>query len=349
VVVFVFGATGTAAASRERYVVPEAVTTTPTTASNEGYVEATDNPGDDPSSSTMPEGVISAPAVEEGAVPQENVRPRPESRPVDLASAAADEAAGDPTSEATEQPSGPPRLDDPVLRWLPEIVNAAAESGTPANIIAGVMRLESGGNPSIISPVGARGLMQIMPSNLSAMGVPDYLWHDPASNISAGGRFLASQAASYGSWETAVGAYFGFGCDVFGTCTETYISVAFSWAAYYAPAIADPYNSGFALLPADWVAPPIVPFVEAAPEPVRTPPPSPPTPTKTPTPGTSPEPGTTPEPTESPTDVPTDEPTPVPTEEPTEVPTEIPTEVPTEVPTDVPVEEPPVDEGTPPA
>jgi hypothetical protein len=214
------------------------------------------------------------------------------------------------------------------------------------------MRLESNGNPNIISPAGARGQMQIMPSNLAAMGVPENLWHDPATNIMAGGQFLASRAAEQGSWEGAVGAYFGFGCDVFGTCTEVYISVAMGWANYYLPAIEDPLNSGFAVLPADWVAPPINPFVEAAPPKIETPPaatPTPsPSPTSTPVPGETPTvPGETPVPTE----VPSIEPTPIPTDVPTEVPTEIPTDVPTEIPTEPPVEEPPpppVEETTPP-
>jgi hypothetical protein len=237
---------------------------------------------------------------------------------------------------------------------------AAKDSSTPPEIIAGVMRLESNGDPRIISPVGARGLMQIMPDNLLAMGVGQDYWHDPATNVMAGGRFLAAQAAGTGSWRSAVGAYFGNGCDVFGTCTETYIAVVFSWAAFYAPAIADPLNSGYGLLPADWSYGEIIPFVEAAPPQVVTPPASRPTPSATPTrtPTGTPTPGNggTPVPTVAPTvtpdgggnptEIPTDVPTEVPTEDPGVPPTEIPTEVPTEAPTEAPVvvpTDPPVD------
>jgi hypothetical protein len=345
VLLLVGSSTGTAAASRERYEPPTA-TAVPTTAGTLEPIEIEFEPtGDVESDATIvPEGAISAPAVDDGAAPQGNVRPKPESRPFELEEPTAeDQPAEDPN--ATEQAAAPIRLDDPVLRWLPEILAAATATGTPAHIIAGVMRLESNGNPNIISPAGARGQMQIMPSNLIAMGIPEYLWHDPASNVMAGGYFLASRAAEQGSWEGAVGAYFGFGCDVFGTCTETYISVAMSWAYYYLPAIQNPLNSGYAVLPAGWVPPPIEPFVEAAPPVVQTPPATPPTPvaTPTPTPGeTPPAPGETPVPTE----VPTLEPTPDPTEVPTEIPTEIPTEVPTEVPTEPPAE-PPVEEVTP--
>lgn len=339
----VVGAAPALAAPPERYEPPTSPTPIPSATADLASKQAASGAND---AAPTPDGAaISAPPVEDEPIPQNNVRARPESRPIDLSTptptptksakaAASDTAAAAPTR---------PRLDEPVLRWLPEILDASKASGTPAEVIAGVMRLESSGDPRIISPVGARGLMQIMPDNLLGMGVPEGLWHDPATNIAAGGRFLAAQAAAYGSWNQAVGAYFGFGCDVFGTCTETYISVAMGWAAYYAPAIADPLNSGFGLLPADWSYGPIVPFVEAAPPKVETPPPSQPTPSTTPNPGKTPtaEPGATEPPTEAPTQAPTDVPAvptvDVPTEAPTEVPIE-PTVVPVEVPTDVPAD-----------
>lgn len=332
---------GPASASRERYSpptstagppIPEATETPPPPSPTAATVQL------DAATIVVSGGAISAPAVAEQPAPEANVRARPEERPIEAA--AAGEQAGSPGDAQAAV-----RLNDPILRWLPEILLAAAQSGTPAHIIAGVMRLESGGNPNIISPVGARGLMQVMPSNLSAMGVPEYLWHDPATNILAGGLFLASRVQIYGSWDQAVGAYFGFGCDLFGTCTDVYIQVAFAWAAYYQPAIADPLSSGFAVLPADWVPPPISPFVEAAPAPVEAPP-SVPAPSSVPTATPSPDAGETPPPTDVPTEAPTPAPTDIPTEIPTEPPTQIPTEVPTEAPAEAPVD-PPAGDGTP--
>lgn len=273
--------------------------------------------------------VISAPPVEEEGVPQENVRKKPEARPV----------VYEPTATATPKPRPLiPRLDHGVLRWLPEIMAASTEAGVPAELIAGVMQLESGGNPNVISPAGARGMMQIMPWGLINMGIPEYLWHDPATNIRAGAFGLAQRAAAQGSWEGAVAAYFGFGCDLYGTCTEVYISVTFGWAAYFAPAIADPYNSGFAVLPDDWVPPPIAPYMVPAPPKVESPPPAQPTPVASGTPGGSPvaTPGTGP--TTVPTGPPNDPPTPVPTEVPAEIPTAPPTEIPVDPPADPPTE-----------
>jgi hypothetical protein len=264
------------------------------------------------------------------------VRPKPTPRSFNNPAARPPTAEPEPTT---------PRLDDPVLRWLPEIMASAAANGVPAELIAGIIRVESNGNPNIISPDGARGLMQIMPDQLLAQGIYEDYWHDPATNIMAGGYELLERSWAYGSWEGAVSSYFGFGCDVFGTCTEVYVAVVFGWAAYYAPIIANPLGFGFAVLPADWVPPPIAPFVEAAPLPIEEPPP-PPAPTETsetPTPTATPTSDPLGSPSAEPTDVPTDVPTDTPTEEPTAVPTDVPTEGATEVPTDPPTEEPPPD------
>jgi hypothetical protein len=224
------------------------------------------------------------------------------------------------------------RYDDPVLRWLPEMTDASKVSGVPVELLAAIMRVESEGDPNIISPAGARGLMQIMPVGLAGRGIPEESWHDPATNITAGAWELVDRLNGYGSWKGAVGAYFGFGCDVFGTCTDVYVAVVFKWMDFYAWELSDPGASGLLLLPSDWSPPAIAPYMEAAPPAVETPEPSPtPEPTATEIPPTA---TSTPEP--APTEVPTD--IPVPTEVPTDVPA--PTEVVVEEPTDVVVEEP---------
>lgn len=50
-----------------------------------------------------------------------------------------------------------------------------------------------------------------------------------------------------------------------------YIKSVFDWAAYYNPIIASTLTSGFGILPADWVAPPNVPYVGKAPTPLEEP------------------------------------------------------------------------------
>jgi hypothetical protein len=252
------------------------------------------------------------------------------------------------TSEPAANPDTVPRLNDPVLRWLPEILKASSAWGVPPEILAGIIRIESQGEPGPISPAGARGLVQMMPDGLISHGVPESLWHDPASNIEAGAWGLSWRFNAQGSWEGAVGAYLGFGCDIYGTCTDAYVNAVMGWAAYYQPLIADPLHSGLGVLPDDWAYGPIRIFQMPNP-PTPEPPPDTPTPSATARATNTPKPG---DPTEVPTDVPAPSKTPRPGD-PTAVPTAVqpttvpPTAVPTvappptEVPTVIPTEPPP--------
>lgn len=259
------------------------------------------------------------------------VRPKPDARPFDNPAAIVKTKKA--KQESTRVP-GPPRLDDPILRWLPEIVVASKSTAVPAEIIAAIIRVESTGDPNVISPAGAHGLMQIMPSELYAVGFPESTWHDPASNVLAGADVLVGRLGSYGNWNDAIGSYFGFGCDIWGTCTATYVGVVLTWSAYYAPIIADPLHAGFNVLGPDWLPPPVAPYVRPGPPSTETPTPSP-----TPTPGQSktPFPGDTPPPTQKPDH----DPTAIPTEAPSALPTATPTIAPTNTPVPVPTEPPP--------
>ncbi len=120
-----------------------------------------------------------------------------------------------------------------VLQWAPLIRGAAAEYGVPAELIAAIMAVESSGNPKAVSPAGAQGLMQIMPEQLTRLGVPEELWQDPKANIDAGARYLAETLDAGGSMEQAAARYFGSGCDVGGVCTDEYITRVMKWLVYY--------------------------------------------------------------------------------------------------------------------
>lgn len=89
-----------------------------------------------------------------------------------------------------------------------------------------------------MSPNGARGLMQVMPEQLAAQGVPEHLRHDPATNILAGTRLLGWPIETYGTHWDGVAHYFGTGCDGF-SCTDTYVRDVLRWEAHYAPLIVD--------------------------------------------------------------------------------------------------------------
>jgi len=77
-----------------------------------------------------------------------------------------------------------------------EIRTAATRYKLPADFIAAVMTVESGGNPRAVSHAGAQGLMQLMPSVAKAMGVVDPF--DPAQNILGGARYLRVLANRFG-------------------------------------------------------------------------------------------------------------------------------------------------------
>jgi soluble lytic murein transglycosylase-like protein len=70
-----------------------------------------------------------------------------------------------------------------------ELIKEAADVHklSPA-LIRAVMRTESAFNPAAVSPVGAMGLMQLMPALAEEMGVTDPF--DPRDNIMGGAKYL---------------------------------------------------------------------------------------------------------------------------------------------------------------
>ena len=86
------------------------------------------------------------------------------------------------------------------------IAEAAARYNLDAALIKAIIRTESSFIPSAVSPVGAQGLMQLMPALAEEMGVLDPF--DPRENIMAGAKYLRQLLdATRGSVPLALASY----------------------------------------------------------------------------------------------------------------------------------------------
>ena len=91
-------------------------------------------------------------------------------------------------------------------RYTADIEQIAGEHGVSPALVEAVVATESGFEPAAVSPKGAGGLMQLMPSTASALGVVDRF--DPRESIRGGVRHLRYLLERYrGSVVLALAAY----------------------------------------------------------------------------------------------------------------------------------------------
>jgi len=91
-------------------------------------------------------------------------------------------------------------------RYAPIIERAASTYGLDPKLITAVVQTESNFNTQAVSPVGAQGLMQLMPATAADLGVSDAF--DPEQNIQAGSQYLKQLMDRYhGDTKLTLAAY----------------------------------------------------------------------------------------------------------------------------------------------
>jgi hypothetical protein len=91
-----------------------------------------------------------------------------------------------------------PAPTEPTQSALPlsEVVDtASATFHLDPDLVNSVIHAESGFNPRAVSPKGARGLMQLMPSTANQLGVNNVF--DPQANVTGGSRYLRELLERY--------------------------------------------------------------------------------------------------------------------------------------------------------
>lgn len=95
---------------------------------------------------------------------------------------------------------------DSSLDLVSLIDRIAAENGVEGSLVHSVIRAESNYNPVALSPKGAEGLMQLIPSTARRFGVRNSF--DPKDNVAGGVKYLKFLLEYYkGDYPKAIAAY----------------------------------------------------------------------------------------------------------------------------------------------
>lgn len=95
-------------------------------------------------------------------------------------------------------------------RYVAEIKAKLRRAGLPTDLVW-LSMIESGHDPTVVSPAGAAGLWQFIPESGRMYGLTVDRWvderRDPARSTDAAIHFLSDLYRRFGSWELAMGAY----------------------------------------------------------------------------------------------------------------------------------------------
>ena len=100
-------------------------------------------------------------------------------------------------------------------RYAAAMRTELARAGVPTELVW-LSMIESGHNPTIVSPAGAAGLWQFMPDAGRTYGLTVDRWVDerldPERSTQAASRYLSDLYRRFGSWELAIASYnMGYG------------------------------------------------------------------------------------------------------------------------------------------
>lgn len=104
-----------------------------------------------------------------------------------------------PTTASTPSRSANKNAFDAIIK------NAAMRYGVEAALVKAIIHTESAFNPNARSPVGAMGLMQLMPGTARDMGVSNA--YNPNQNIDGGVKYLAWLQRQFSNLDHVIAAY----------------------------------------------------------------------------------------------------------------------------------------------
>ena len=140
---------------------------------------------------------------QEDAAQQELLPELFDSRNTPLFTLSADQAAGIYRSTPSARLPEPGHERQEIDQLIERI---AAKFSLAPDLIRSVVVAESSYDPRAVSPVGAQGLMQLMPATAQELGVNDSF--DPQQNLEGGSRYLKSLLDKYdGDLDHALAAY----------------------------------------------------------------------------------------------------------------------------------------------